>query len=238
MISSGIVIMAHVLVGLLALTLWATREFRAGIVKRSGLVPSRVYRILEKMRLRLFQNSRDVRFTVFIEDPNKVGTLVPVARLGWGKPASVSSARFRIGEGLAGEAWKHRPSTMFFAAMNSPLAPEAARELHKTMFHLSDAAAHSLSDQQLQARVQIALNLGRRETIGVLCIDSLRPDVVNPQPEFWRALHEMGIGLALEVERLVWQSVRHREELGSLKQRVLRDGDGSVLKEYEFASGL
>lgn len=163
-------------------------------------VPSEAYRLLERIRDRLFSGSRDVRLTIFRPDPDSPLELRPIARIGWGRHSANSSARFREGEGLAGlAAMAEYRDGIVVTRVSSFDSLERARDAHKKAFHLSDEAADRLSQEQLTAPVLIATSLMQGRIFkGVLCIDSRDPALVpvDMADAFWGRLDKCAAELA------------------------------------------
>ena len=184
---------AAILVGVLV---WWQRERARGYsAPRKGVVQPSTYRLLEKTRERLFKRSRDVRFTIFVQEGD---LLTPAARLGWGAPSAKSHATFRVGEGMAGLAWEHSHAILLskigpFASINE------ARSRHQELFNLSKDDVVRLSESQLRATAMVAMALKEGSWAkGVLCIDSLDQTAI-PGPEhkrFWLALSRLSADLA------------------------------------------
>lgn len=167
-----------------------------------------VYRILENMRDRLFNRSGEVRFTVFSRDPSDQNVFKPVARLGWGRSASASTARFRVGHGAAGRALELGPNFLLFNKRHNGALDKSEkdlnleRQMHGELFALTPDEVLSISQEQVtevKGLVAGAMECGGVFK-GVLCIDSKDADLI-PHPdrdfEFWKELGTMVTKLAL-----------------------------------------
>lgn len=185
---------------ILGVVLWLKQEQQRGWAAPAFAVPAKAYRLLERVRDQLLQGSREVRLTIFRPDPDEPHFLRPIARIGWGRSSSLSVARFKRGEGLAGMAAEPGCRDGILVARIGPLGhPEKAREAHRRLFRLNSEAAESLSDGQLRTTVLIATALMQGRIFkGVLCVDSLDPALVplDMESPFWARLDRCAAELA------------------------------------------
>lgn len=168
---------------------WVHQEAARAYKPPKDRIPSQVYRIIERIRDRQFRGSDKVRLTLFRPDPDQPGYLRPIARVGWGRPSSKSTATFPLGEGLAGLAAKE--DGILVARIGHFDDIEKARAAHRTLFHLTAEAAGNLSAAQLRSEVLVATSLMQGRIFkGVLCIDSLDPALVPLElsAPFWSSL--------------------------------------------------
>lgn len=218
---------------------WIASEARRTYSPPKKRVASRIYRLLESARDRLFKGSQDVRFTVFV--PNSDGSaLIPYARIGWGQPSADSEIAFAPGEGLAGLAVE-KPEGILIARFGPFEDLAKAREAHRVVFGLRREQADFLSDMQLRATVLMASSLRKGRLFkGVLCFDSLDPALVPMDADrtFWNALDHLAAELAdalPEPESAAVEKERIKEDPGSLVtvsqvtlENPLRPSQGSI----------
>ena len=195
--ASQIALGATISLMIVGVLVWLDSERRRGYAPPRHWVPSAVYRLMERARARLFKGSDSVRLTVFMPHSERSDTILPIARIGWGRPSAESKAEFRSGQGLAGLAVETR--AMVVAWMGPFEDLEQARLAHKEAFGLTDEQIKALSEKQLRAQVMIAAPLWQGELLrGVLCVDSLDSTVipVDADPSFWNALNRLAADLA------------------------------------------
>jgi hypothetical protein len=193
------------LIGIAGLYSWWAGELRKTYkAPLPGVGPS-AYRLLERVRSRLFRGSKGVRFTIFAIDPEDPTQVRPIARLGSGRPAAESKVRFRQGEGLAGKAWKD--DSLLVVKLGPFNTKEDARLANKRLLNLSDDMAGSLSDQQLNARALIAAPLHVGTAVkGVLCIDCLDEKLLplntsdKRAREFWLEIFRVATNLSNRID--------------------------------------
>lgn len=211
----------------LGIILWLRSEFEKKYAPPRTRVPSEVYRLLEKIRDSLFGGSDKVRLTAFTVDPDAADYLLPYARIGWGRPSSESTVRFKRNEGMCGMA-ANSPGGILVARIGPYGDREKARKAHKKLFNLDDAVAEQLSDNQLDSVVLIAASLMHGRWLkGVLCVDSKDPALIplDPESRFWNRLDYLTAELARAVKVQV---------LARADQKTLNTVDGSHLDEVKI----
>lgn len=190
-----------------------------------------VYQRFEETRRALFRNSRQVRFTIFGRDPNAPDVLRPIARMGWGRASAHSDVRFRIGEGLAGKAWKE-PGTIWVAQLGAFDSIAAARRAQQEVLHLGPDTASALSEEQaLRANVLIAAAIeSGRWFRGVLCIDCLDASLVPGRDDvnFWVGIEKLALALAPLIPTI---------EVPRVEMRDLESVAGATLKQVHVELG-
>jgi hypothetical protein len=193
------------IIGIVGILSWFTDEFRKTYAPPLPGVGPSAYRLLERLRARLFRGSKNVRFTIFAIDPKDPAYVRPIARLGPGRAAADSKVRFRHDEGLAGKAWKE--DSLLVVKLGPFKTSEEARQANRRLLNLSDDIAESLSDQQLSARAVVAVPLHVGTAVkGVLCIDcpdeKLLPLDTNDKrtKEFWLELFRATTNLSNRID--------------------------------------
>jgi hypothetical protein len=236
MLANSVTILSA-LAGLLGLVLWVRREVLVDYAAPPGRISTAVYRRLERARKILFRGSPSVRFTVFVPDPLGV-ELRPVARLGWGRAAAHSHARFKRGEGLAGLAWD-KPEGIHFARLGPFSNEKGARQAQIKVLNLSTEAAHALSSDQLLAHVLIAAPIRCGEWIkGVLCIDCTDSTLIpETDPE---QIPENGRQFWMEIARLATQlaPALRPSPIPNIDLRRVRSVDHASLEEVRLRPAL
>ncbi len=211
----GLFVAVHLVAAFLAVGWWLRRRVSRGLhflVPPPWLRPQslRLYSVLERARRELFRGSPAVRLTLLMPDEADARQLRPVLRLGWGRAASRSAARFRPGEGLAGKAWD-LGAPWLVARLPQGANLDRRRELHAELFSLGPDAAARLSEQQLRAEVLLASAVadsagGLRGVLSIDCLDGiLVPDAEHPDTRalaWYRRLQRVSVDVGLILEAL------------------------------------
>jgi hypothetical protein len=205
----------HLVAAAVALGWWLHHRVRRGFHVAgppAWLRPGslRLYAALERARHELFRGSPAVRLTLFMPDTADARQLRPVLRLGWGRAAARSTARFRLGEGLAGKAWD-MGAPWLVARLPRGAGLDRRRELHAELFALGPEAAGRLSEQQLRAEVLLASVVadsvgGLRGVLSIDCLDgTLVPDAERPDLRalaWYRRLQRVSVDVGLILEAI------------------------------------
>jgi hypothetical protein len=193
--------LATVVLGAYASYTWLRTELQSPYAPPLPGIAPRVYRSLERARTRLFGRNRQVRFTIFVVDPDDPSHLRPMARLGSGRPARNSKVRFKRGEGLAGKAWAQ--DALMVATLGPFKSKDEARRANREIFDLSEETANSLSDDQTEMKTIIAVPLHFGRAIkGVLCIDCLDKIKLNDPAtkKLWLGIFRLATEVANRID--------------------------------------
>jgi hypothetical protein len=234
-----LILYGSALLGTIGVALWFWQEWGRDYQPPSEMAHPGIYHLLERTREKLFHGSRDVRFTIFAQDPANPKFLRPVARLGWGRPSSASGLRFEKGEGMAGKAWQE-PNAILVARFTEGERSdtEIARKVRQDVLDLRPETAAALSEEQLHSQMLIAISLTDASGWfrGVLSMDFREVTTHRETP--WLRLLRISVPTN-PIDQIDKDNIRFWLELSSLATQLaaqLCPTDGPIVHRENLAS--